>query len=137
MYSFSSYIIQFHISGMGGLCLILSRTSESPPDFQKSQFKLSVMCILSVSIQTLSCTFAKDMAGYIKQDVRHPVLLPLQYTAVPHYVLTAMQHQHNCLLIVNAREAPSRNVGSIHSHRLQRVMVCTRLWSPWLISFVL
>lgn len=94
---------------MGGLCLILSRTgSESPLDFQKSQFKLCVMCILSVSLQTLSCTFGKDMARYIKQDVRHPVLLPLQYTAVPRYVLTAMQHQHNCLLIVSAREAPSR-----------------------------
>lgn len=78
------------------------------PDLQKSQFKFSVMCILSVSLQTLSCTFGKDMAGYIKQDVRHPVLLPLQYTAVPRYVLTAMQHQHNCLLIVSAREAPSR-----------------------------
>lgn len=48
------------------------------------------------------------MAGYIKQDVRHPVLLPLQYTAVARCVLTAMQHQHNCLLIVSAKEAPSR-----------------------------
>lgn len=48
------------------------------------------------------------MAGYIKQDVRHPVLLPLQYTAVARCVLTAMQHQHNCLLIVSVKEAPSR-----------------------------
>ncbi len=56
-----SNIILFHISGMGGLCLILSRTaSESPPDLQTSQFKLCVMCILSVSLQTLSCTFGKD-----------------------------------------------------------------------------
>lgn len=90
---------------MGGSSLILPRASESPPYLQKSLLNLSVMCILSVSLQSLSCTIGKDMAGYIKQDVRHPVLLPLQYTAVARCVLTALQHQHNWLLIVSAKEA--------------------------------
>lgn len=60
----------------------------------------------------LSYTFGGDMAAYIKQDVRHAVLRPLQYAAVARYLLTAMQHQHNCLLIVSAMWDPYAHTGS-------------------------
>lgn len=82
--------------------------------WQQKCLKLcNVYCKCTVSLQSVSCLLAEDMAGYIKQDVRHPVPRLLQYTPTPHYTTRWQQCSINiiaCSLSVRRQLPHARGI---------------------------